>query len=237
MSHTAGLSGFEPPITRDRPLRLGRGVGDHLAAPGAVVGAGHARRATTPSPRATSRARSCAGSPAARSAPSSARRWPSRSAPTSTSGCPRRRTHRVAELVAAGRQRRRADRAVDPTRSRPARPRQLPARRRRDPHPRVARRRDPGRRRHRQRPLGRPGALGARLRRRGRRRPAHVGGRRRAHPRGADQRRRPGARLPDAVRHGLRPDERPGPAQPQPPGVLLGRLGRLDRRDRPRRRR
>ena len=108
-------------------------------------------------------ARSCGGSPAAASARSSARRWPSRSAPTShrasgVGGRPGRRSRPT------GRQRSRADRGGARLDRRPHI--RVAARvTARHPHPRLARRRDPGRRRHRQRPLGRPGALGARVRR------------------------------------------------------------------------
>ena len=165
-----GCPGFDPPITteelydrdalRGQPRRARRRGGSRARS-----------RATTPSRQGYLEGeivRRVTGAHA--SARSSARRWPSRSAPTSTSGSRRPRTHRVADLVAAGdgiAAERIARSRLDPG---PRRSVSCPLDAARHPHPRVARRRDPGRRRHRQRPLGRPRALGARLRRRGRRR-------------------------------------------------------------------
>jgi hypothetical protein len=64
LGHTAGVVGWDPGISPVDALRLGQG---HLRQPGrpgtTVVGTGHGSRATTPSARATSRARSCAASP------------------------------------------------------------------------------------------------------------------------------------------------------------------------------
>ena len=90
MSHSAGLSGWKEPITTedlydwekvDRPAR----------GPGPVTGNRGPRPATTRSPRATWWARWCGGSPGVRWVRSSARRSPSRWAPTSTSACRRPR--------------------------------------------------------------------------------------------------------------------------------------------------
>ena len=68
----------------------------------------------------------------------------------------------------------------------------------------VAAGRDPGRRRPRQRPVGGADPHADGLRRRGQRRAAAVAGRRRRRVRRADQRHRPRARHPAAPRHRLR---------------------------------
>ena len=85
--HRRAVRAGSEPITVEDALRLGEG--DRRCSPPRSRGGSRARRrATTPSPRATSRARSCGGSPARRSASSSPRRSPARSAPTSTSARP-----------------------------------------------------------------------------------------------------------------------------------------------------
>ena len=98
MSHSAGLSGWREPITDRGPLRLGEGTAP-ACRPGAVLEARHGpgyhavtqgylvgevvRRDHRPVARARS----------------SARRSPSRSAPTSTSDCRQSEDARVAELI------------------------------------------------------------------------------------------------------------------------------------------
>jgi CubicO group peptidase (beta-lactamase class C family) len=80
LGHTAGVSGWDPAITPETLYDWDETTGIPAAQqpwwePGTVT-------------QASSRARSSAGSPGAPSARSSGRRWPSRSAPTSTSACP-----------------------------------------------------------------------------------------------------------------------------------------------------
>ncbi len=111
-----------------------------------------------------------------------------------------------------------------------------PAARRRE---RLQQRRVPPgvRRRHqrsRQRPLGRQGAVGRLARRRGRRRPAAVGGDRRPDLRGAGRGPGPGADGAAQVGHRLPAAVADGAGRPGRPRLLVDRLGRLDRRQRPR---
>ena len=81
MAHTAGVPGFDPPITVEQLYDLD-GVAANLAAQ-APWWEPARRRATTPSPRATSRARSSTASPGGAWPTGSAPRWPSPSMPTS----------------------------------------------------------------------------------------------------------------------------------------------------------
>ena len=88
MSHAAGLSGFDPPSKRSMSFTTGMPASTGLLhrRPG---GNRAPRRATTRSPRATSRAKSFGGSPATRSVRSSAAKSRSPSTPTSISAFPR----------------------------------------------------------------------------------------------------------------------------------------------------
>ena len=198
LGHTAGLPGLVRADDRRGPLRLGEG---HRPAgrPGAVVGAGHGVRATTPSPRGTSSARSI-------------RRVTGQSIGAffreQVAGPLGADFHIGLDPAEFGRVSNVVPPPPGPTssvRSSDGRLRTLaqPAARRPTTSwtDAVAAGRDPGRQRARQRPLGGHRAVRRRQRGRGGRRPAAVGGRLRPDPRRAVLRHRPGARRAHPFRH------------------------------------
>ena len=235
LAHTAGLSGLaradgaEPTSTTGRRPPLG--------SPRRRRGGSRARRpATTPSPRATSWARSSAGS-AGRSRRHVLRRGDRRAARRRLPHRHRARARRTGSPRSSRRPSRSPTAGIDPdsilyrTFTNPP----LDARMVVDRG--VAPRRDPRRRRPRQRPLGGPRAVGAVPRRRDRRRPhpvAQAGCERGV--RGADQRHRPRARRAAHASAWATASTPPSmPIAPEPAHLLLGRVGRLDRDQRPRR--
>ena len=211
-------------------LRLGADVRAARRA-GAVVGAGHRVRL----PRADR------GLPRRRGDPPCDGRLDGHVLPDRDRRAARRR---LPHRDACGRRRpgRRGDPALRAVRRRRRRSRLRGGQDRREPearcrrvgHPAVAARGDPCGERPRERPLDRAGAE-HHLERRHRRRPhVPVRARRRGAVRGPVRGHRPRARHADPVRHGVRA-QRPGDAaQPERADVLLGWLGRLDRRQRPR---
>ena len=233
LSHTSGYAGWTEPLRRGRAARP-RAVRADAGRAGAVVGARDGVRLPhgqlrPPARRAgAGRHRRAAGRPV----PDARRRAARRRLP------PRRARGRAGAL--------RRPAAADRVLARPRRaPRgQLPGADDREPDPR---RREPlqhrrvaagvgGRRqRPRQRPRDRPRAVGGLARRRGGRRTAALAGDGRPDLRGAGRRPRPGAVRPADVGHRLRAAAAvSAPAVPDGPGLLVDRLGRLDRGQRPR---
>ena len=153
LSHTAGLSGWDEPITCERPLRLGEG--DRAARrAGAVVGAGHGVRLPRRHPGLPASARSSAGSPAGRSARFFAEEIAGPLGADFHIGLPPEHDDRVANVIPP------PPTPMPRTPTRRASPRGRFGTRCRTPswswtHA-VAAGRDPRRQRPRQRPLGRP---------------------------------------------------------------------------------
>ena len=191
--------------------------------PGAVVGAGHRRRATTPSPRATSSARSCAASPAPALGEFFAKELAGPlgadfhigTGPSTTTASPPVIPPPPLELP----RRSTPDSIAVRTFTNP------PLDATESLHDPVAAGRDPGGRRPRQRPLGGHACSRCCLRRRGRRRAAAVRGRRRPRLRGAGRRHRPRARRAAAPRHRLRHQRRRGADRPERPRPASGAAG------------
>ena len=106
LSHTSGYAGWTEPLRRRRPARP-RGVRADARRAGAVVGAGHGVRLPHDRLRPPARRAGPRRHRRRRWPTSSARSSPSRSAPTSTSACRTTALDRCADLIAADRVRHR----------------------------------------------------------------------------------------------------------------------------------